>query len=174
MSFASKPRLTNKSVTDGGTKRPAFIVVRKKAANQSKKKLTDVKSFTSHENTAVKSSQNTDSDVSKPVEALPPLSGKEVSVDTDVLPIRGKSSVTRKSVPKKSIWTVSEQNKNSAAPQYSNTGVISSLFLKNPEIPVMKKDNVETTQENVFSAQSFGSLKIHRHLVCGLYSIPHT
>jgi hypothetical protein len=166
VSFASKPRLTNKSATDGGAKRPAFIVVRKKAAIQSKKKLTEVKSFISHENTAVKSSQITDSYVSKSVETLTSVSGKKVGVDTNFLPINSRSSVTRKSVTKKSTWTVSEKSKNSSTNQHSNTGVISSLFMKNPEIPVMKKDNVESTQENVFSAQSFGSLKIHKHLVC--------
>ena len=173
VSFASKPRLSKKSSTSGSTdapKRPAFIVVRKKATTQAKKKLSDVKSFTSHENAAVNIIQNTDAgDVSnKPATETPPSSIKKVDSDELNFP-HGKSkdiSVAPKSVAKKSTWTVSDQSKNSA--QHSNSGVISSLFLKNPEIPVVEKDNVETTKENVFSAQSFGSLNIHKHLVSGL------
>jgi hypothetical protein len=67
---------------------------------------------------------------------------------------------------KKSSWTVSKKSKISTAAHHSITGMISSLFMKNPEIPVMKKDNVESAQGNVFSAQSFGSFKIHKRLVC--------
>ena len=48
---------------------------------------------------------------------------------------------------------------------HNNTGIISSLFFKNHEIPSVTKDHVEATEENVFSSQSFSALKIHRFLV---------
>jgi hypothetical protein len=33
---------------------------------------------------------------------------------------------------------------------HNNTGLISSLFFKNPEIPSVAKDHVEAAEENVF------------------------
>nr|CAH0110851.1 unnamed protein product [Daphnia galeata] len=51
---------------------------------------------------------------------------------------------------------------------HNNTGLISSLFFKNPEIPSVTKDHVEAAEENVFSSQSFSALKIHRFLVATL------
>ena len=68
---------------------------------------------------------------------------------------------------KKADWNVSEHNNSSTY----NTGVISSLFLKNPEIPTITPDKVETTEEKVFSSLSFSTLNIHKHLVSPTYKL---
>lgn len=154
VSFASKPRPTAKQ---DGVKKPAFLVVRKKASLLQKKKMCEVKSFSSTQPQPISSSEKSKHGTES--KKLLPNDAEKSGAETNVMP---KKKVTRKAASKrKSDWAVSDQSK----PSYNNTGIISSLFFKNPEIPSVTKDHVEATEENVFSSQSFSALKIHRFLV---------
>lgn len=147
VSFAARPRLKGKS---DGVKKPAFRVVRRKASLSLKKKLTEVKNFNT---TPLSSSKITTTpgsdDQTKPVNI--PRKTNKPGADTNFMPV-SKERVIKKYAPK-------------AASSYNNTGVISSLFGKNPDIPTMTKEHVDITEENVFSSQSFSALKIHNFLV---------
>ncbi|KAK3719380.1 hypothetical protein RRG08_029536 [Elysia crispata] len=46
--------------------------------------------------------------------------------------------------------------------------VISSLFRKNPEVPVISNAEVETVQENVFTGDTFKELPLHQYLISNL------
>lgn len=158
VSFAPKPRQTVKA---DGVKKPAFVVVRKKATHVKKKSLSELKSFSANLQPLASKKNNQSNSDSKPQK---PSHAENVQVDTTVIPTSQKKE-TRKTVSnnKKNNWAVSQQGGSSGG--YNNTGIISSLFFKNPEIPTVTKENVESTEENLFSSRSFSALNIHKYLV---------
>lgn len=161
VSFAPKPRQTVKA---DGVKKPAFVVVRKKATHVKKKSLSELKSFSANLQPLSSKKNNQSNSDSKPQK---PSHAENVQVDTTVIPTSQKKE-TRKTVSnnKKNNWAVSQQGGSSGG--YNNTGIISSLFFKNPEIPTVTKENVESTEENLFSSRSFSALNIHKYLVATL------
>lgn len=156
MSFATKPRLTAKP---DGIKKPAFLVVRKKASLLKKKNLSEVKSFSSTVQPPVSKKDdksNNDNKLQKPASHVT----EDLGVNTSVMLVNENRSVKK---------TASHKKKNTqqggSSGGYNNTGIISSLFFKNPEIPTVTKDKVESTEEGVFSSRSFSALNIHKYLV---------
>ena len=147
------------TVKTDGVKKPAFLVVRKKASLLVKKKLTEVKSFSSTPTDVNKPTSSKQNGKTNPMfKKLVPIGARKPGSDTNFMPLSEKRVVKKPAPKKKADWAVSDQNSY-------NTGVISSLFWKNPEIPVVTKDHVEATEENVFSLQSFSALNIHKYLV---------
>ncbi len=161
VSFASKPRQTVKS---DGVKKPAFLVVRKKASLLQKKTLSEVKNFSSTNPQSIyKASDQQSNHKTEPQKSTPDDAGK-LGAESHFKAVKPKIVTKKSSSKRKSNWAVSDQSKPSTA-GYNNTGIISSLFFKNPEIPEITKDHVEATEENVFSSQRFSALKIHKYLV---------
>ncbi len=152
------------TVKADGVKKPAFLVVRKKASLLVKKKLAEVKNFSSTPRDFNKPTSNIHNEKPNPsnmFKKLVPVGARKPGSDTNFMPLSEKRIVKKPAPLKKSEWAVSNQNNSSSY----NTGVISSLFWKNPEIPVVAKDTVEATEENVFSTLSFSTLNIHKYLV---------
>jgi len=161
VSFASKPQQTVKS---DGVKKPAFLVVRKKASLLQKKKLSEVKNFSSTTPRSISKATDQQSNHNTESQKLMPDDAGKFGADSNFKPVNQNKTIKKSLSKRKSNWAVSDQSKSSTA-GYNNTGIISSLFFKNPEIPTLTKDHVEATEENVFSSQSFSALKIHKYLV---------
>ena len=143
ITFAAKSR---PPVKTNGIGKPFPMVMRKKASLAGKKKLSELNSLSSASN-ALADSQ----------------SDKKESVQDESVLFLHNSKPSKSACCKKSEWAVSDLNKKSS--NISQTGVISSLFSKNLDIPVISKENVELRDEAVFSSFSFSSLNIHRFLV---------
>ena len=79
--------------------------------------------------------------------------------------VQSVGEVSKSSTQKKSECPISKSNKT------SQTGVISSLFSRNLDIPAVSKKHVESKDESVFSSFSFSSLNIHKFLVKDFDSI---
>jgi hypothetical protein len=151
-------------VKSDGVKKPAFLVVRKKASLLQKKTLSEVKNFaTTNPQSISKAADQQSSHKTEPQKTTPDDAGK-FGAESNFKAVKPKKATKKSSSKRKSNWAVSDQSKSSTA-GYNNTGIISSLFFKNPEIPEVTKDHVEATEENVFSSQSFSALKIHKYLV---------
>ena len=161
MSFVSKP----KTAATSSAKKPTFRVLRKKAALSNKKNV----------------------DLSAKFSITPPqiITTKKVSENTSSQEVESalkqieNSSSIAESVSEKVVTTFPQKSESQANAQ-SNSGVprkpkpssattnrtvISSLFKYNPEIPVLKRETVETTKETVFSLKKFSDLNLHDHLV---------
>ena len=160
ISFVSKPRLSKGS--DGEVRKPTFRVLRKKVSLASKKSLSDVKIL----NPSTPSTLKKPTQISQPVnKASSPDDSSTAGQNANLVPVNPTRVVRKAPLKKKSKWAVTEKGTKSSSNSASNTGVISSLFCKNPEIPVMSKDTIEATKENVFSSKGFSALNIHKHLV---------
>lgn len=181
ISFVAKPKLRSNATDENGKKKPAYVVVRKKAALPIRKKLTEVISANSITEAKIKPSVQTSTQKNLSVVKSKPAKSLEENESTDQAPPKtvsfGKSSKTARSkLPnnkaerrtplkkKPGNWTVSEKSgvRNTG---FKFTGIISSLFIKNPDIPVVAKENVEATNEAVFSSRKFSDLNLHKHLV---------
>lgn len=147
-----------------GVKKPAFLVVRKKASLLQKKTLSEVKNFsTTNPQSISKAADQQSSHKTEPQKTTPDDAGK-FGAESDFKAVKPKKATKKSSSKRKSNWAISDQSKSSTA-GYNNTGIISSLFFKNPEIPTVTKENVESTEENLFSSRSFSALNIHKYLV---------
>ncbi|RUS76261.1 hypothetical protein EGW08_015976 [Elysia chlorotica] len=61
-----------------------------------------------------------------------------------------------------------DSNHKTGAKKGKGSVVISSLFRKNPEVPVVSNAEVATLQENVFSGDTFRELPLHPYLISNL------
>ena len=158
ISFASKSR---PPVKTNGIRKPLPMVVRKKASLADKKKLSELRSFSSASTTYIKSDKK---ESVQDDSVLFLNNGESSRTNPNFVPVSQKFPTTKSASRKKSEWAVSDLNKKSSS-NISKTGVISSLFSKNLDIPVVSKEHVESKDEAVFSSLSFSSLNIHRFLV---------
>lgn len=160
VAFAAKSR---PPVKTNGVRKPLPMIVRKKASLTVKKKLSELTSFSTASSDST-SPFNFKSDgnetVQKSVPSKPPRGADSSRRNPNLEPVSQTKAASRAALRKKTDWSVSNNSSSKA-----KTGVISSLFTKNLDIPEVSKEHVDTKDEAVFSALSFSSLKIHKFLV---------
>jgi len=184
VSFVTKPNPGKKSA-DGApetVKKPTFRVLRKKASLLVKKKDGLAAKFSiAAAQTPIATGSNV-ATIQKPVAARVGATTSQTQIDTINNNVNNVSEIPSQSVESvqgegaTSSLQVSERNHLPSKPKpkpktghaATNRPVISSLFKYNPAIPVMKKETVEMTKENVFSLRTFSDLNLHSHLVATL------
>lgn len=161
MSFVSKPKVAATSTA----KKPAFRVLRKKASLTNKKNVDLIAKFSLTSPQISTTETRTNKEKPQETESIPEKTDK-----TSSLVERTSNKAVTALLPRLESQANVQSNtgiarKPKAPTATANRTVISSLFKFNPEIPVVKKEAVETTKETVFSLKSFSDLELHDHLV---------
>lgn len=165
----AKPRIRSSAVAPDGKK--VVRVVRKKASLTAGSKTAGKFNFISEDpvpaavETGAGGLENDGAD--KPAPAYVKKTAARPS--KGLAKVNSKWRVTEKNRSGASITSLARSNpiteRKPVKKGVQNSTVISSLFHKNPEVPVMEKSTVDATNESVFSTRSFADLKIHSHLV---------